>query len=70
MTEIELDTLTGQHIVLKSDLMMDIGRSLNPELDIGQIEGAFVQGMGLYTSEEIMLNQNGKRFTLGPGNDF
>ena len=68
LTEIELDTLTGQHTVLKSDLMMDIGRSLNPELDIGQIEGAFVQGMGLYTSEEIMLNRNGKRFTLGPGN--
>ena len=67
MTEVELDVLTGQHVVLRSDLMMDIGRSINPELDIGQIEGAFVQGMGLYTSEEIMLNKNGKRFTLGPG---
>ena len=44
---------------------MDIGRSLNPELDIGQIEGAFVQGMGLYTPEEIMLIRNGKRITLG-----
>ena len=67
VTEVELDVLTGQHVVLRSDLMMDIGRSINPELDIGQIEGAFVQGMGLYTSEEIMLNKNGKRFTLGPG---
>ena len=47
--------------------MMDVGRSLNPELDIGQVEGAFVQGMGMYTSEEILCNKNGKRFTLGPG---
>ena len=46
---------------------MDIGRSLNPEIDIGQIEGAFVQGMGMYTCEEVMLNRNGKRFALGPG---
>ena len=43
VSEIELDTLTGQHKLLESEILMDVGRSLNPRLDIGQIEGAFTQ---------------------------
>lgn len=47
---------------------MDIGDSLNPAVDIGQIEGAFVQGYGLYTMEEIRIRPDGTRLTRGPGN--
>ena len=43
VSEIELDTLTGQHKLLETEILMDVGRSLNPRIDIGQIEGAFTQ---------------------------
>ena len=43
MSEIELDILTGQHKLLEAEILMDVGRSLNPAIDIGQIEGAFTQ---------------------------
>lgn len=55
-TEVEVDTLTGDHIVLRSDVVMDVGRSLNPAIDIGQIEGAFIQGQGWSTIEEPLFS--------------
>ncbi|BGP37400.1 hypothetical protein JCM10450v2_001310 [Rhodotorula kratochvilovae] len=66
-TEVELDTLTGDHTVLRTDIKMDVGRSLNPAIDYGQIEGAFVQGLGWATLEESLHLQNGALFTTGPG---
>lgn len=66
--EIELDTLTGDWTCLRADLKMDVGRSLNPAIDYGQIEGAFVQGMGLFTLEEsLWLRASGQLATRGPG---
>ncbi|CAI4229316.1 unnamed protein product [Auanema sp. JU1783] len=50
---LELDCLTGDHVVTSVDIVMDVGKSLNPALDIGQIEGAFVQGYGQFVSESI-----------------
>ncbi|KAJ6562840.1 Molybdopterin-binding domain of aldehyde dehydrogenase-domain-containing protein [Mycena vulgaris] len=67
-TEVEVDTLTGDHTVLRVDINMDVGKSLNPAIDYGQIEGAFIQGQGLCTIEEsLWLRQNGAIFTTGPG---
>ncbi|XP_078351392.1 xanthine dehydrogenase/oxidase-like [Oculina patagonica] len=66
-SEVEIDCLTGDHQVLRTDIVMDVGTSLNPAIDIGQIEGAFVQGMGLYTIEEVRCSQNGSLWTTGPG---
>lgn len=63
----ELDTLTGDYTVLRTDIMMDIGRSINPAIDYGQIEGAFVQGQGLFTMEESLWIKTGELFTKGPG---
>lgn len=66
--EVEIDTLTGDWTCLKADIKMDIGRSINPAIDYGQIEGAFVQGQGLFTTEEsLWLRNNGQIFTRGPG---
>ncbi|KAH6638411.1 xanthine dehydrogenase/oxidase [Boeremia exigua] len=67
-SEVELDLLTGDHTVLRSDIMMDVGNSINPAIDYGQIEGAFVQGQGLFTIEESLWNTtSGQLFTRGPG---
>jgi len=67
ITEVELDVLTGAHTVLRTDIKMDVGRSINPAIDYGQIEGAFVQGQGLFTMEETLWQTNGELFTRGPG---
>lgn len=65
---VEIDVLTGDHVILQSELYMDIGRSINYAIDIGQIEGAFIQGIGLYTTEEVLiLSSNGSVLTSGPG---
>ncbi|KAF8064111.1 xanthine dehydrogenase [Lyophyllum atratum] len=67
-TEVEVDTLTGDHTVLRVDIHMDVGKSLNPAIDYGQIEGAFTQGQGWATIEEsLWLRHNGAIFTQGPG---
>ncbi|XP_053400447.1 xanthine dehydrogenase/oxidase-like [Mercenaria mercenaria] len=59
-TEVEIDVLTGETQALQADLFMDIGKSLNPAIDIGQIEGAFVQGLGMVTSESMEIDQKGR----------
>ncbi|KAK8905125.1 hypothetical protein QC760_006322 [Botrytis cinerea] len=66
-TEVELDVLTGHHTILRTDILMDIGRSINPAIDYGQIEGAYVQGLGLFTMEESLWTKEGQLFTKGPG---
>lgn len=66
--EVEVDTLTGDWSCRRADLKMDVGRSINPAIDYGQIEGAFVQGMGLFTMEESLWHRaSGQIFTRGPG---
>jgi xanthine dehydrogenase large subunit len=64
--EVAIDTLTGESRVLRAELVQDCGRSLNPAIDLGQIEGAFVQGMGWLTSEELWWDDVGHLRTHGP----
>ena len=66
VAEVVIDTLTGEHRVLRAHLVQDCGRSLNPAIDRGQIEGAFVQGMGWLTSEELWWDAQGRLRTVGP----
>ncbi|MBT9595730.1 MAG: xanthine dehydrogenase molybdopterin binding subunit [Vitreoscilla sp.] len=67
VSEVLLDTLTGEWKLLRADLLHDVGASLNPAIDIGQIEGGFVQGMGWLTSEELVWHpQTGKLLTHAP----
>ncbi|XP_033104999.1 xanthine dehydrogenase/oxidase-like [Anneissia japonica] len=67
VSEVEIDCLTGDHQVLRTDIVMDVGDSLNPAIDIGQIEGAFIQGYGLFTLEEHRWSPSGRLLTKGPG---
>ncbi|KAM6174713.1 aldehyde oxidase 2-like [Erethizon dorsatum] len=64
-SEVEIDCLTGAHRKLRTDIVMDAGCSLNPALDIGQVEGAFLQGVGLYTTEELHYSPGGALLSLG-----
>ena len=64
--EVAIDTLTGESRVLRAELIQDCGRSLNPAIDLGQIEGAFVQGMGWLTTEELWWDAEGHLRTHGP----
>lgn len=66
LAEVAIDTLTGEVRLLRVDLLHDVGRSLNPAVDKGQIEGGFVQGMGWLTSEELCWNDDGKLSTHAP----
>ncbi|XP_056424495.1 xanthine dehydrogenase/oxidase isoform X4 [Hyla sarda] len=66
-SEVEIDCLTGDHKNLRTDIVMDVGMSLNPAIDIGQVEGAFVQGLGLFTLEELKYSPDGNLYTRGPG---
>lgn len=66
--EVQIDTLTGDWTPLRADIKMDVGRSINPMIDYGQIEGAFIQGQGLFTTEESLWHRGtGQIFTKGPG---
>ncbi|MCF8169935.1 MAG: xanthine dehydrogenase molybdopterin binding subunit [Methylotenera sp.] len=65
-TEVAIDTLTGESRVLRVDILHDVGRSINPGLDVGQIEGGFVQGMGWLTTEQLVWNKEGVLSTHAP----
>merc|ERR1719318_1345042 len=67
VSEVEIDCLTGDHQVLRTDIVMDVGKSLNPAIDIGQIEGGFIQGYGLYTLEDLKISPDGVVYSRGPG---
>jgi xanthine dehydrogenase large subunit len=64
--EVAIDTLTGEMKVLGIDILHDVGSSLNPALDLGQVEGAFVQGMGWLTTEELVFDGKGRLTTHAP----
>ena len=66
IAEVAIDTLTGENRVLRADLLEDCGSSLNPAIDLGQIEGGFVQGMGWVTMEELWWDGEGRLRTHGP----
>uniref|UniRef100_A0A8C1ZMV7 Aldehyde oxidase 5 n=1 Tax=Cyprinus carpio TaxID=7962 RepID=A0A8C1ZMV7_CYPCA len=65
-SEVEIDCLTGDHKNIRTDIVMDVGRSINPALDVGQVEGGFGQGIGLYTIEELQFSPKGVLLTRGP----
>ena len=66
VSEVLVDTLTGEWKLLRADLLHDVGQSINPAIDIGQVEGAFIQGMGWLTTEELCWNQDGRLTTHAP----
>ena len=66
VSEVVVDTLTGEWKCLRADVLYDAGRSLNPAIDIGQVEGGFIQGMGWLTTEELCWNKDGKLTTHAP----
>ena len=65
-SEVAIDTLTGESRVLKIDILHDVGASINPAIDIGQIEGGFVQGMGWLTTEQLVWSDKGSLSTHAP----
>ena len=65
-SEVVVDMLTGENRILRTDILHDVGKSLNPALDIGQIEGGFVQGAGWLTTEELVWNDQGRLMTHAP----
>ena len=66
VTEVVIDTLTGENRILRTDILHDTGASLNPALDIGQIEGGYVQGAGWLTTEELVWDDRGRLRTHAP----
>ncbi|HTT09377.1 MAG TPA: xanthine dehydrogenase molybdopterin binding subunit [Burkholderiaceae bacterium] len=66
VSEVIVDTLTGEWKLLRADLLHDAGTSINPAIDIGQVEGAFIQGMGWLTVEELWWNKDGRLMTHAP----
>ncbi|MDA8519628.1 xanthine dehydrogenase molybdopterin binding subunit [Acidovorax sp. NCPPB 4044] len=65
-TEVAIDTLTGESRVLAVDILHDVGRSINPAIDLGQVEGGFVQGMGWLTTEQLVWDTEGRLATHAP----
>ena len=66
VSEVIVDTLTGENKLIKVDILQDVGNSINPTIDYGQIEGGFVQGLGWLTSEEVTWSNNGNLQTYSP----
>jgi xanthine dehydrogenase large subunit len=66
LTEVVIDTLTGENRILRADLLHDTGSPLNPALDVGQVEGAYVQGAGWLTTEELVWDDKGRLRTHAP----
>ncbi len=66
LTEVVIDTLTGEYRILRADVLHDAGASLNPALDIGQVEGGYVQGAGWLTTEELVWDDAGRLRTYAP----
>ena len=66
VTEVVIDTLTGENRILRTDLLHDAGASLNPALDIGQVEGGYVQGAGWLTTEQLVWDEKGRLRTHAP----
>ena len=66
VSEVSVDTLTGEYRIERADILHDVGRSLNPALDLGQVEGGFVQGVGWLTSEELWWDEAGRLRTHAP----
>ncbi len=65
-TEVVIDTLTGENRILRADILHDAGTSLNPALDIGQVEGGYIQGAGWLTMEELLWSDDGRLLTHAP----
>ena len=65
-SEVTVDTMTGEMRLDRVDILHDVGKSLNPAIDIGQIEGGFVQGMGWLTTEELVWDSAGRLMTHAP----
>jgi xanthine dehydrogenase large subunit len=66
VTEVIVDLMTGEHRLLKADILHDAGKSINPALDHGQIEGAYIQGVGWLTLEEVVYGDDGRLLTHAP----
>ncbi len=66
VSEVSVDTLTGEYLVDRVDILHDVGNSLNPAIDIGQVEGGFIQGMGWLTTEELKWSDKGVLMSDGP----
>jgi xanthine dehydrogenase large subunit len=66
VSEVIVDSLTGEYRLLRTDLLHDVGASLNPAIDIGQVEGGFIQGVGWLTSEELYWDASGRLMTHAP----
>ncbi len=66
VSEVAIDTLTGESRLLRADLLHDAGNPINPAIDLGQVEGGFIQGLGWLTSEELVWNEAGRLMTHAP----
>jgi xanthine dehydrogenase large subunit len=66
VSEVVIDTLTGEWKLVRADVLHDVGQSINPAIDIGQVEGGFIQGMGWLTTEELWWNRDGRLMTHAP----
>jgi xanthine dehydrogenase large subunit len=66
MSLVEIDEYTGELKILRTDILMDLGRPINPGIDVGQVSGAFVQGAGWVTTENLFYHQNGKLLSHSP----
>lgn len=66
VSEVLIDVLTGRHTLLRADILHDVGDSLNPAIDMGQVEGGYIQGVGWCTTEEIKWDEKGNLLTFSP----